>query len=152
MEIVYDSVALPASYGDMIVGDLEKGTVGADSYGDVGFKTSTTCGASMLLWSSGPGNRDFTKGTYNFGAANLPDGLAARLADNNNNQIPDSIENMSLADRQSAYNDITTSNTTQRRSLIKADQNGNQINIGFDDQAVDTILDTTQYLMDGLAC
>lgn len=152
MEIVYDMVALPATYGDMIVGDLEKWTVGADSYGDVWFKTSTTCGASMLVWSSGPGNRDFTKWTYNFGAANLPDGLAARLADNNNNQIPDSIENMSLADRQAAYKDITTSNGTQSRSLIKADQNGNQINIWFDDQAVDTILDATQNLMDGLAC
>ena len=52
LEIQYDLIALPASYGEMIVGDLEKGTVGADVYGDVGFKTSTTCGASMLLWAS----------------------------------------------------------------------------------------------------
>jgi len=61
MDILYDMIALPASYGEMIVGDLEKGTVGADAYGDVGFKTSTTCGASMLVWASGPGNRDFIK-------------------------------------------------------------------------------------------
>ena len=27
MEISYDLVALPASYGEMIVGDLEKGTI-----------------------------------------------------------------------------------------------------------------------------
>ncbi len=52
LEIRYDLIALPASYGEMIVGDLEKGTVGSDIYGDVGFKTSTTCGASMLLWAS----------------------------------------------------------------------------------------------------
>jgi hypothetical protein len=41
--VSYELIALPASYGEMIVGDLEKGTVGADIYGDVGFKTSTTC-------------------------------------------------------------------------------------------------------------
>ena len=52
LEISSDMIALPASYGEMIVGDLEKNTVGSDMYGDVGFKTSTTCGASMLLWSS----------------------------------------------------------------------------------------------------
>lgn len=61
LEISYDMVALPASYGEMVVGDLEKNTVGSDIYGDVGFKTSTTCGASMLLWTSGPGSRDYTK-------------------------------------------------------------------------------------------
>jgi hypothetical protein len=52
MEIRYEVIALPASYGEMIVDDLEKNTPGADIYGDVGFKTSTTCGASMLLWVS----------------------------------------------------------------------------------------------------
>ncbi len=66
LEISYDLIALPASYGEMIVGDLERGTVGADTYGDVGFKTSTTCGASMLLWTSGPGARDYTRGTHEF--------------------------------------------------------------------------------------
>lgn len=43
LEISYDMIALPASYGEMVVGDLEKNTVGSDIYGDVGFKTSTTC-------------------------------------------------------------------------------------------------------------
>lgn len=66
MEISYDLVALPASYGEMIVGDLEKGTVGADIYGDVGFKTSTTCGANMLLWASDLTLRMYTRGTHEF--------------------------------------------------------------------------------------
>lgn len=35
LEISYDIVALPASYGEMIVGDLEKNTTGSDVYGDV---------------------------------------------------------------------------------------------------------------------
>ncbi len=152
MDILYDMIALPASYGEMIVGDLEKGTVGADIYGDVGFKTSTTCGASMLVWVSGPGIRDFIKWTHNFGSPNLPDGLEAKLIDSNNNQIPDSIENMSLSDRQAAYKDMNSSNNTSGRPLIKADRNGAQITIWFDDDAVDTILDSTQYLLDGLAC
>lgn len=54
IELTYDLIALPASYGEMVVGDLERNTVGADIYGDVGFKTSTTCGANMILWASGP--------------------------------------------------------------------------------------------------
>ena len=66
-------IALPASYGEMIVGDLERGTVGADIYGDVGFKTSTTCGATMLLWTSGTTAREYARGTHEFGSISLPD-------------------------------------------------------------------------------
>jgi len=50
----------------MIVGDLERGTAGTDPYGDVGFKTSTTCGASMLVWTSGPLSQEYTPGTHEF--------------------------------------------------------------------------------------
>lgn len=57
----YQLTALPMSYGEMLVGNLENGEVGEDIYGDVGFKTSTTCGADMMLWRSGPNPRDYTK-------------------------------------------------------------------------------------------
>ena len=66
-------IALPASYGEMIVGDLERGTVGSDIYGDVGFKTSTTCGATMLLWTSGTTAREYARGSHEFGSISLPD-------------------------------------------------------------------------------
>jgi hypothetical protein len=108
----------------MVVGDLEKGTVGADIYGDVGFKTSTTCGAAMLLWSSGPGAREYTRGTHEYGSTSLPDGLADRLADPDKNGIPDSIEKMSLADRQKAYTNMTTTASTASNSLIKTNSDG----------------------------
>lgn len=43
---------LPASYGEMIVGDLERGRSSHDLYGDIAFRTSTTCGADRLEWLS----------------------------------------------------------------------------------------------------
>jgi hypothetical protein len=45
----------------MLVGDFEQGETGTDTYGDAGFKTSTTCGADMLLWRSGQVSRDYVK-------------------------------------------------------------------------------------------
>lgn len=35
--------------------------MGADIYGDVGFKTATTCGADMILWRSDTIVRNYTK-------------------------------------------------------------------------------------------
>ncbi len=151
MEISYDLIALPASYGEMIVDDLEKNTPGADIYGDVGFKTSTTCGASMLLWVSGPNSRDYNRTTHEFGAADLPDGLASRLEDKDKNKIPDSIENMSSADKEKIYNDISNSQITTK-SIIRINQNGGQMTLGFDDSSIDSIIDATQNLLDGLSC
>lgn len=77
----------------------------------------------MLLWTSGPGARDYTKGTHEFGAATLPDGLASRLADSDKNAVPDSIENLSLAERQKTYSDMTTSNS-ENKPFVKVTQNG----------------------------
>lgn len=62
----------------------------------------------MLLWTSGPTARDYTRGTHEFGSVYLPDGLASRLIDGDKNGTPDSVENMSLADRQRAFTDMST--------------------------------------------
>ena len=51
-KIRYTLKVLPASYGEMLVGDFEKGTVGHDNFGDISFSTSTTCGAEKLMWTS----------------------------------------------------------------------------------------------------
>lgn len=48
----YTLKAVPASYGEMLVGDFESDESGRDPYGDVGFKSSNTCGADMILWRS----------------------------------------------------------------------------------------------------
>ncbi len=101
----------------------------------------------MLLWTSGPAPRDYTRGTHAFGSVSLPVGIASRLTDSNKNQIPDSVENMTLVDRQKAYTNMTRS-TKENRSLIKVDQSSTQLNIGFDAQASNEILTTTQNLMD----
>ncbi|MBC7503535.1 VCBS repeat-containing protein [Candidatus Gracilibacteria bacterium] len=152
VEIGYELIALSASYGDMIVGDLERGTTGADIYGDVGFRTSTTCGAELLLWTSGPDAREYTRGTHNFGSISLPDGIASRLTDADNNKIPDSIETMSRVDRLKAYADMSATNGPQAQSIIKTTKTGNQLNIGFDESSVASIEDVIQNLANGLSC
>lgn len=77
----------------------------------------------MLLWTSGPGARDYTKGTHEFGAATLPDGLASKLADSDGNSVPDSIEKQSLAERQKTYTNMTKSNS-ENKPLVKVTNNG----------------------------
>lgn len=106
----------------------------------------------MLLWTSGPTSREYTRGTHNFGDVDFPDGLASRLTDSDNNGVPDNIENMSLTDRQQAYTDMTLAKAPQTHSLMRATQNGNEFNLGFDPQATNTIINTTQDLLDGLSC
>jgi hypothetical protein len=91
----YEVTALPASYGTMIVDDLERGTVGADSYGDVGFETSEVCGDDYTVWNSDSSIRSYTRSTRSFAAAELPPSLAGKLTDADKNGIPDSVENMS---------------------------------------------------------
>lgn len=59
----------------------------------------------------------------------LPDGLDSRLVDADGNGTPDSIENMSLTDRQKAYTDMTIGSTPLGQSLMKVSQNGSQFNI-----------------------
>jgi hypothetical protein len=79
----------------------------------------------MLLWSSGPGARDYTRGTHEYGSSSLPDGLASRLADPDNNGIPDSVEKMSLVDRQKAYANMTNSvSSAGNNSFVKTNTDG----------------------------
>lgn len=84
---------LPASYGEMLVDDFERSTPGADSYGDVAFKTDTTCGGDMLLYLS-TAARSYTKTTnnQNIFEPEFPEGVQDALADANGNGIPDSVE------------------------------------------------------------
>ena len=56
----------------------------------------------MLLWSS-TGVRSYLRGTRTFAPAELPPSLASRLTDSDRNGTPDSIQNMSVADRKAAY-------------------------------------------------
>ncbi len=86
--------ALSASYGTMIVDKLEKGSVGDDIYGDVGFETSKVCGDDFIVWNS-TAMREYARSTRNFAPAELPPSLVDRLRDVDGNGIPDSIENVS---------------------------------------------------------
>ena len=153
LEISYDLIALPASYGEMIVGDLERGTVGADIYGDVGFKTSTTCGASMLLWTSGPGARDYTRGTHEFGSASLPDGIAEQIIDVDRNGVPDSVEKRSIEDLTKAKDKLVdTSKIGYSGSIFDVSTSGDEVNIAFDDGFVDKMSQAADVIASGLSC
>jgi hypothetical protein len=105
----------------------------------------------MLLWSSGPGARDYTRGTHEFGSVSLPDGMSSRLTDTDNNSIPDSIENMSLADRQNEFSRVNPQSSTNT-SLLQSSIVSGQLTLGFSDRSTTQITQTTQALVDGLSC
>jgi len=152
----YELTALPASYGQMLVWDLEKWESWADIYGDVGFQGSNTCWANMILWRSGPSSRSYVKWSRFFSDPMLPESIAARLVDANKNGIPDSIENMSIADRQKLYNQnqSQTSSNTQSSSVVKVttDQNNRSIDIWFDPKTEQEISTMAENLASWLSC
>lgn len=81
LHIRYEVTALPATYGELLVGDFEIGETGHDVYGDVGFKNSTTCGADMLVWRSDVTLREYARGTRTFSAPELPERLKDLVRD-----------------------------------------------------------------------
>jgi hypothetical protein len=91
--------------------------VGDDFYGDVGFETSNTCGADMILWSS-TDTRSYVRGTRSFTQAELPPSLAGRLQDADKNGIPDSIENMSTGALNDAYKTMGNQTSMSEKPLV----------------------------------
>ncbi len=140
----------------MTVGKLEGGEVGDDVYGDVGFKTSTTCGAEMILWRS-TAVREYVRGTRSFTAAELPDGVSEKLIDADKNGIPDSVEKMSNAEQKSAYTDVqksvNSSSMTDSR-IVQANVSSDKrvLDIGLSPQASRDIANIAENLANGLSC
>lgn len=71
----------------------------------------------MILWSS-TAVRSYLRGTRGFTPADLPPSLASRLQDTGGNGIPDSIENMSTTDLQTAYNSMGNQTSMTNGSLV----------------------------------
>ena len=128
---------------------------GDDLFGDVGFKTSTTCGAEMILWRS-LAAREYQRGTRTYTDADIPDAIKSRLIDADKNGVPDSLENMSLEDRQKAYKDMGNGSTlaSSSKNLIKTQISGggNVLDIGLSPQSAKEITNIAQNLADGLSC
>ncbi len=166
--IKYQLTALPASYGEMLVGDFEQGETGTDTYGDAGFKTSTTCGADMLLWRSGQVSRDYVKWTRTFAQAQLPSHLASQFIDADKNGIPDSMDMndsngdgvpdgsaLSLDARQKMLNSITKKQAGEStKPLLNAtmDTSSNKFTLGFNSSAVEDIVALGDSIMSWLQC
>ncbi len=155
MTLTYDLKALPASYGTMIVDNLEKWLAWDDPYWDVGFETSNTCGADIILWSS-TAVRSYLRGTRSFWAADLPPSLVWRLTDvNPKNGIPDSIENMSTGALNDIYNGMSNGTSLiPNVSLFSNsyDPSGRLASFGFSDTALQDIEGIVQGIANGLAC
>lgn len=154
LTLTYDMKALPASYGEMLVGKFEAWETGDDTYGDIGFKTSTTCGADMILWRS-LASREYLRWTRSFGTAELPPELADRVADNDKNGVPDSIDSMSIADRQKTFDDMSQGTNFLPSSdpvKITRDPSNRIVDIGFDAQSAQALDTMTRNLVDGLNC
>ena len=128
---------------------------GDDLFGDVGFKTSTTCGAEMILWRS-LAAREYQRGTRTYTDVDIPDAIKSRLIDADKNGVPDSLENMSLEDRQKAYKDMGNGSTlaSSSKNLIKTQISGggNVLDIGLSPQSAKEITNIAQNLADGLSC
>ena len=152
----YELTALTASYGDMIVDHLEWGLIWDDAYGDVGFETSNTCGAEMILWSS-TAVRTYIRGTRGFSPAELPPSLASKLQDANGNGVPDSVDTMTVTwstALKDAYNSMWNQTSLSQGSLVQttSDPSWSVISIWLSPQAEQEIESTIQNLADGLAC
>lgn len=152
LTFTYEVQALRVRYGKMIVDNLERGLIGDDSYGDVGFEASTTCGADMLVWSSDTA-RTYTRGTRSFGTAELPSELAGKITDVNRNGVPDSMENMSTGALQDAYASMRSPTVAQKPLVqVNTQQNGRLIDIDLSDGAEADIEASMKAIADGLSC
>lgn len=58
---------------------------------------------------------------------------------------------MSLADREAAYAKVDPP-SPKDSPLMKVSQNGGEMTIGFDEEAVDSMLDSVEELLVGLSC
>lgn len=109
----------------------------------------------MILWRS-TAVRAYQRGTREFTPAEIPASIQSRITDADKNGTPDSIENMSLADRKKAYETMGngTNLSSDSRNLIHADiaGNGNILDIGLSDRSITEITDIAQNLADGLSC
>jgi len=151
-KIRYTLKVLPASYGEMLVGDFEEGTVGHDNFGDVAFKTSTTCGAEMMTWLSTAAREYQSSRRPALYSAPLPKGLSEKLTDSDKNGLPDSVEKMTPAEGKKQF-DAIAGNSKNPKNLVTVEKNGkNSVKIGFDAETTKNIENKAQEIADGLSC
>lgn len=84
----------------------------------------------------------------------MPSSIPTDLTDSDDNGVPDSIENMTLAEQKNLLNSVNTTTATSGKSVvnINLDTNRQMLDIGFDAASVANIQNQVQDIMDGLAC
>lgn len=115
--IRYTLKVLPASYGEMLVGDYEKGIAGQeDNFGDIAFKTSTTCGADMMTWLSTEARKyNSSRRPATFSGVPLPDGVSQKLQDSDKNGVIDSAESISPEQGKKEFASITGKDSDSKK-------------------------------------
>lgn len=113
IKIQYLMTAIPAAFGVMGVGLLEKGEAGDDIYGDISLSPNNICGGDLMMWRSvEPYLRSYQKGSKTFvDNSVLPDSLAQNAIDLNKNGIPDYIDTLIASGKGDASLLKTYSNT-----------------------------------------
>ena len=107
----------------------------------------------MMLWSS-TAIRTYQRGTRSFTTADISPLLAAKLQDADKNGVPDSVENISTADRKTAYDTMGNQSSLSSRPLVQTntDPSGRVMNIELSAGAEQDAESIMQSLADGLAC
>lgn len=144
--IRYTAKVLPMKYGELLVGDFEKGTGEHDNYGDVSFRASMTCGTEMLQWlSTGP--RDYSaRSTPSSTAAPLPNSMSGVVNGGGNNPL----ENMTDAEKQQAYYEMTGQ---KKRDLVTIEKEGKRnFSIGWNPETEANIEAMADEIFNGLSC
>jgi hypothetical protein len=76
------------------------------------------------------------------------------VIDTDKNNIPDTVENMSLADRTTAFKTMTNGPNIARNPVvhISQDSGGHSLSIGMDQSSINELSTMAQNLVSGLNC
>ncbi len=152
ISLSYELTALPVSYWELLVGNYEQGETWSDIYGDVWFKTDTTCGADMMLWRSESAPiRTYTKWTRSFSDANFSTSVMNQLADTNNDGIPDTVAQPSQQQQQDIFDTIRDAPHSDP-SKIYVGSDKNTFTIGFDPLSLQEIENQLHEIAQWLSC
>lgn len=107
----------------------------------------------MILWRSTEAHT-YERGTRSFTQAELPPSLANKLIDKDKNNVPDSVENMTLEDRQNALKEMGNGTALTTKPLLSANVNTSSqlLSLDFSPQAVADISNIAENLANGFAC
>ncbi|MDA7494851.1 hypothetical protein N8455_00755, partial [Candidatus Gracilibacteria bacterium] len=154
-------------YGYLQVGLFEEGEIGDDNYGDIFYSTSEeNCGQTKMLFRSGEAMRTYVKGTKapkcNESNIGLPEEIAPNAIDNDNNGVPDYIDEL-------VNGDVDTLKEYSETALAElfSDSDGDGLpdnedntdsssdfmsNLSNVEENIDNVLNSVDNMIQGMSC